>query len=149
MGTWGFPVMVGAGWGLARQLTTLGGVDRLFEKKQSGARRMGRTALADMIGYAPARSAARADNFGYSCSRLRPLTHTTGLSVCRRLRASVQPTSDTDIRSQGRPRTNRLETLTRNRSGSILVGEGDLRASLSGQEGGHGNDRAWIRPSLD
>ena len=37
---------------LARQLATLGEVDRLFEEKQSGARRAGRTVLADLIGYA-------------------------------------------------------------------------------------------------
>lgn len=37
---------------LARQLTTLGEVDRLFEEKQSGVARAGRTALADLIGYA-------------------------------------------------------------------------------------------------
>lgn len=37
---------------LARQLATLGEVDRLFEEKQSGAQRTGRTALADMIAYA-------------------------------------------------------------------------------------------------
>ena len=37
---------------LARQLTSIGSVDRLFEEKQSGAQRSGRTALAEMIGYA-------------------------------------------------------------------------------------------------
>lgn len=37
---------------LARQLATLGEVDRLFEEKQSGAQRTGRTALAEMIAYA-------------------------------------------------------------------------------------------------
>lgn len=37
---------------LARQLTSLGNVDRLFEEKQSGAQRSGRAALAEMIGYA-------------------------------------------------------------------------------------------------
>ena len=37
---------------LARQITTLGEVDRLFEEKHSGARREGRTALAEMIAYA-------------------------------------------------------------------------------------------------
>lgn len=37
---------------LARQLAALGEVNRLFEEKQSGAQRAGRTALADMIGYA-------------------------------------------------------------------------------------------------
>lgn len=37
---------------LARQLTTLGEVNRLFEEKQSGALRAGRTALKDLIGYA-------------------------------------------------------------------------------------------------
>ncbi|PFG44898.1 DNA invertase Pin-like site-specific DNA recombinase [Georgenia soli] len=37
---------------LARQVATLGQVHRLFEEKQSGARRDGRTALADLIGYA-------------------------------------------------------------------------------------------------
>ncbi|KNC18858.1 transposase [Arthrobacter sp. RIT-PI-e] len=36
---------------LARQLSTLGTVDRLFEEKQSGAQRSGRSALADLIGY--------------------------------------------------------------------------------------------------
>ena len=36
---------------LARQLATLGEVDRLFEEKQSGAQRTGRTALAEMIAY--------------------------------------------------------------------------------------------------
>ncbi|MFI7482453.1 recombinase family protein [Kocuria sp. M1R5S2] len=34
---------------LARQLATLGEVNRLFEEKLSGAQRVGRTALADMI----------------------------------------------------------------------------------------------------
>ncbi|WP_448072073.1 recombinase family protein [Georgenia yuyongxinii] len=37
---------------LARQITALGQVHRLFEEKQSGARRDGRTALAEMIAYA-------------------------------------------------------------------------------------------------
>ena len=37
---------------LARQLATFGEVDRMFEEKQSGARRAGRAALADLIGYA-------------------------------------------------------------------------------------------------
>lgn len=37
---------------LARQLTSLGTVDRLFEEKQSGAQRAGRAALEDLIGYA-------------------------------------------------------------------------------------------------
>lgn len=37
---------------LARQLATLGEMDRLFEEKQSGAQRAGRTALAEMIAYA-------------------------------------------------------------------------------------------------
>ncbi|GAA3513933.1 recombinase family protein [Georgenia daeguensis] len=37
---------------LARQIATLGKVHRLFEEKQSGARRDGRTALAEMITYA-------------------------------------------------------------------------------------------------
>lgn len=37
---------------LARQLAALGEVNRLFEEKQSGAQRAGRTALTDMIGYA-------------------------------------------------------------------------------------------------
>lgn len=37
---------------LARQLTTLGKVNRLFEEKQSGAQRGGRNALVDMISYA-------------------------------------------------------------------------------------------------
>lgn len=37
---------------LARQRDTLGDVDRLFEEKQSGAQRSGRTALTDMIRYA-------------------------------------------------------------------------------------------------
>lgn len=37
---------------LARQLASLGEVTRLFEEKQSGAQRTGRTALAEMIGYA-------------------------------------------------------------------------------------------------
>lgn len=37
---------------LARQLAALGEVNRLFEEKQSGAQRTGRTALADLIGYA-------------------------------------------------------------------------------------------------
>lgn len=37
---------------LARQLATLGEVDRLFEEKQSGAQRADRTALAEMIAYA-------------------------------------------------------------------------------------------------
>lgn len=37
---------------LARQLATIGEVDRLFEEKQSGAQRAGRTALAEMIAYA-------------------------------------------------------------------------------------------------
>ncbi|KQO00791.1 transposase [Arthrobacter sp. Leaf234] len=37
---------------LARQLTSLGSVDRLFEEKQSDAQRSGRAALAEMIGYA-------------------------------------------------------------------------------------------------
>ncbi|MGP5394881.1 recombinase family protein [Arthrobacter rhombi] len=36
---------------LARQLDTLGRVDRLFEEKQSGAQRAGRTALAEMIAH--------------------------------------------------------------------------------------------------
>ena len=36
---------------LARQLATLGEVDRLFEEKQSGAGRAGRTALAELIRY--------------------------------------------------------------------------------------------------
>lgn len=36
---------------LARQLATLGEVDKLFEEKQSGAKRTGRTALANLIGY--------------------------------------------------------------------------------------------------
>ena len=36
---------------LARQLTALGEVNRVFEEKQSGAKREGRTALADLIGY--------------------------------------------------------------------------------------------------
>lgn len=39
---------------LARQLATLGEVDRLFEEKQSGAQRAGRTALAELIAYARA-----------------------------------------------------------------------------------------------
>ena len=37
---------------LDRQLAALGEVNRLFEEKRSGALRAGRTALADMIGYA-------------------------------------------------------------------------------------------------
>jgi len=37
---------------LTRQITTLGEVHRLFEEKQSGAQRAGRTALAEMIAYA-------------------------------------------------------------------------------------------------
>ncbi len=37
---------------LARQITMLGEVHRLFEEKQSGASRDGRTALAEMIAYA-------------------------------------------------------------------------------------------------
>lgn len=37
---------------LARQIAALGEVHRLFEEKQSGARREGRTALAEMIAYA-------------------------------------------------------------------------------------------------
>lgn len=37
---------------LTRQITALGDVDRLFEEKVSGARRDGRTALAEMIAYA-------------------------------------------------------------------------------------------------
>jgi DNA invertase Pin-like site-specific DNA recombinase len=37
---------------LARQLTALGRLNRLFEEKQPGAIRAGRTALADMIAYA-------------------------------------------------------------------------------------------------
>lgn len=37
---------------LARQLAALGTVDRLFEEKQSGAQRAGRTALAELIEYA-------------------------------------------------------------------------------------------------
>lgn len=37
---------------LARQLAALGQVDRMFEEKQSGAKRAGRTALAEMIVYA-------------------------------------------------------------------------------------------------
>lgn len=37
---------------LARQIATLGEVHRLFEEKQSGARREGRTALAELIAYA-------------------------------------------------------------------------------------------------
>ena len=37
---------------LARQLATLGELDRLFEEKQSGARRGGRAALANLIAYA-------------------------------------------------------------------------------------------------
>lgn len=37
---------------LARQIATLGKVHRLFEEKQSGARRDDRTALAEMIAYA-------------------------------------------------------------------------------------------------
>ncbi|THJ66566.1 recombinase family protein [Arthrobacter echini] len=36
---------------LARQLNSLGTVDRLFEEKQSGAQRAGRVALAELIGY--------------------------------------------------------------------------------------------------
>ena len=36
---------------LARQLASLGEVNRLFEEKQSGAQRGGRTGLADMINY--------------------------------------------------------------------------------------------------
>jgi len=36
---------------LARQLATLGEVDKLFEEKQSGAKRAGRTALASLIEY--------------------------------------------------------------------------------------------------
>lgn len=39
---------------LTRQLTALGEVNRVFEEKQSGAKREGRTALADLIGYARA-----------------------------------------------------------------------------------------------
>lgn len=39
---------------LARQLATLGELDRLFEEKQSGAQRTGRTALAELIAYARA-----------------------------------------------------------------------------------------------
>lgn len=37
---------------LARQLAALGQVHRMFEEKQSGAGRAGRTALAEMIAYA-------------------------------------------------------------------------------------------------
>lgn len=37
---------------LARQIATLGQVHRLFEEKQSGARRAGRTALAELVRYA-------------------------------------------------------------------------------------------------
>jgi len=37
---------------LARQLATLGEVDKLYEEKQSGAKRDGRTALANLIDYA-------------------------------------------------------------------------------------------------
>ena len=37
---------------LARQLAVLGEVNRLFEEKQSGAQRVGRIALSDLIGYA-------------------------------------------------------------------------------------------------
>lgn len=37
---------------LARQIAALGEVDRTFEEKQSGARREGRAALAEMLGYA-------------------------------------------------------------------------------------------------
>ncbi len=37
---------------LARQLATLGDVDKLYEEKQSGAKRAGRTALANLIDYA-------------------------------------------------------------------------------------------------
>ena len=39
---------------LAEQLAALGEVNRLFEEKQSGAKREGLTALADLIGYARA-----------------------------------------------------------------------------------------------
>lgn len=37
---------------LARQLSALGELDRRFEEKQSGAKRSGRTALAELIRYA-------------------------------------------------------------------------------------------------
>ncbi|WP_458117280.1 recombinase family protein [Arthrobacter sp. D2-10] len=37
---------------LARQLAALGEVNRLFDEKQSGAQRAGRTALSDMLAYA-------------------------------------------------------------------------------------------------
>lgn len=37
---------------LARQLAALGDLDRLFEEKQSGAKRDGRQALTDLISYA-------------------------------------------------------------------------------------------------
>ncbi len=37
---------------LARQIATLDAVHRLFEEKQSGSRRDGRTSLAEMIAYA-------------------------------------------------------------------------------------------------
>ena len=39
---------------LDRQLTALGEVNRVFEEKLSGAKREGRTALADLIGYSRA-----------------------------------------------------------------------------------------------
>ena len=39
---------------LARQLTALGEVNRVFEDKLSGAKRQGRTALADLIWYSRA-----------------------------------------------------------------------------------------------